>query len=502
MSTNMPENSSIGPVEAFWRFRAWTVPITIVIGLLAGVFVLATSGTSTATTTMYLTDPRGTPVFRDGSSTPTDLARYARQRAEFADSAAVHQAVVDSIDAQRQELTTATPPTPASTPAPTPEGDIPTAETVESVDDAVVTGTTSSSDVRIDCTADSESRALLICDEVVAAYLNLTEQDTVARADATIDAFLLERTRLVDQGGGQNTIDQIDLQIAEVRSEAALLGNGVEFVDPAQVDQNARILPALQYSIAASLFAAFAMAIIAWFRAGRRPLVTTTSDATNSLDAPLLGEITEAPGRLFDPAAPPGAAYQLLATSLGAVHPEGGVILTATAVPSHDAPETVARLAVAAAREGRRILVVDANLRDRRLSRLFGFETAVGGLTELLAGLASIDEVRRTVGVGGEATLDLVTGGRSVDDPAGLFRSQAARSTLHSLRTRYELVLIDVPPLLAVADGSALAGESDGIILIVEHGTDARDLDTVRQRLDVLRSDLLGVVYDHRSHER
>jgi Mrp family chromosome partitioning ATPase len=181
------------------------------------------------------------------------------------------------------------------------------------------------------------------------------------------------------------------------------------------------------------------------------------------------------------------------------VHPQGGVILTATAVPSHDAAETVARLAVAAAREGRRVLIVDANLRDRRVSRLFGFEQAVGGLTELLAGLTGIDDVRRTVGVGGEATLDLVTGGRSVDDPAGLFRSQAARSTMHTLRDRYQLILVDVPPLLAVADGSALAGDSDGVIVMVERGTDASDLDIVRQRLDVLRAHLIGVVYDHRS---
>jgi Mrp family chromosome partitioning ATPase len=492
MSAAMTETSSIGPVEAFWRYRAWTVPVTIVIGLLAGLFALATSGTNTATTTLFLTDPRGTPVFRDGSTSPTDLARYARQRAEFADSAAVHEAVVASIDAQRDEL--------AADPG-VPESDLPRAETVESIDDVVSTGTTTSADVRIDCTADSEARALLICDEVVAAYLVLTERDTVARADATIDAFLVERDRLVAEGGGQSTIDQIDLQIAEVRSEAALLGNGVEFVEPAEVQVDARILPALQYTIAAMLFAAFAMAIIAWFRAGRRPVISTSSDATASLDAPLLGEVTESPAQLFDAVDPPGAAYQLLATSLGAVHPAGGVILTATAVPSTDAAETVARLAVAAAREGRRILLIDANLRDRRLSRLFGFEQAIGGLTELLAGIASIDDVRRSVGVGGEATLDLVTGGRSVDDPAGLFRSQAARATLHTLRDRYQLVLVAVPPLLAVADGSALAGESDGVMMIVERGTDARDLDIVRQRLEVLRTDLIGVVFDHRSSE-
>jgi Mrp family chromosome partitioning ATPase len=145
--------------------------------------------------------------------------------------------------------------------------------------------------------------------------------------------------------------------------------------------------------------------------------------------------------------------------------------------------------------------VIDANLRDRRLSRLFGFEQAIGGLTELLAGLASIDDVHRSISVGGQATLDLLTGGRSVDDPAGLFRSQAARSTLHTLRGRYQLILVAVPPLLAVADGSALAGESDGVMMIVERGTDARDLDIVRQRLEVLRTGLIGVVYDHRSRD-
>jgi succinoglycan biosynthesis transport protein ExoP len=476
MSAQIPENSTTGPVEAYWRFRAWTVPITIVIGLLAGLFVLATSGTTTASTTLYLTDPRGTPVFRDGSSTPTDLARYARQRAEFADSAAVHEAVAAALDG----------------------------ETAESIDDVVVSRTTTSSDVRLDCTADSEERALQICDAVVAAYLELTELDTIGRADATVNAFLKERQRLVDQDGGQGTIDQIDLQIAEVRSEAALLGNGVEFVEPAEVNSNARILPALQYMIAGMLFAAFATAIVAWFRAGRRPVVGSSSDVTASLDAPLLGEVTEAPAGRFDPALPPGASYQLLATSLGAVRPNavrphGGVVLTATATPSHDAADTVARLAVAAAREGRRVLVIDANLHDRRVSRLFGFETAVGGFTEILAGLAVLDDVRRTVGVGGAATLDLVIGGRSVDDPAGLFRSQAAHATLHTMRSQYDLILIDVPPLLAVADGSAIAGDSDGIILIVERGSDARDLDIVRQRLDVLRTELIGVVYDHRS---
>ena len=120
----------------------------------------------------------------------------------------------------------------------------------------------------------------------------------------------------------------------------------------------------------------------------------------------------------------------------------------------------------------------------------------------MLAGLTAFDQVRRSVSVGGAATLDLLVGGRSIDDPAGLFRSQAARTTIGSIRSMYDLVLIDVPPLLTVADGSALASEADGVVLIVERGTESNDLNTVRQRLDVLRAHLIGVVYDHRPREQ
>ncbi len=80
--------------------------------------------------------------------------------------------------------------------------------------------------------------------------------------------------------------------------------------------------------------------------------------------------------------------------------------------PSSHAHETIARMATASAREGRRVLVVDGDTSGRRLSRLFGQEQTNGGLTELLAGLVGFDEVRRSIGVGGAATLDLITGGR------------------------------------------------------------------------------------------
>ena len=490
--TNAPNNAplvagsptGIGPVEAFWRFRSWTVPVTIVIGLLAGLAALATSGTSTATTTLYLTDPRGAPVFRDGSSAPADLSRYARQRAEFAASADVFNDVIEQVELLRED-------DPAIQP-----------ETVDSLDQIVAARTTTSSDVRVECTSDDADRALRICGLIVESYVRLTNADIQDRAEIQISALLTDRDRLIaDPEAQDSSIALIDGRIAEIRAEAALFGSGVEFVEPPEVEEDSRILPAVQFGLAGLLFAAFAVAALAWFRAGRRPVVNSGSDATLALNAPLLGEIARGPEGPFVPTTPPGAEYQLLATSLGALQPTGGLVLAGAARPVEHTAETIARLATASAREGRRILVVDGDTHGQQLSRLFGIEHTHGGLTELMAGLISFDEVRRPVGVGGAATLDLVTGGRPIDDPASLYRSQQGRDALEAVRDRYDLVLVAIPPLLTTADGSALAASADGVVMVVDRGRESTDLDTVRQRLAVLQAPVIGVVFDHRMAE-
>lgn len=474
--------SAIGPVEAFWRFRSWTVPITLVIGVLAGLGALATSGTSTATTTLYLTDPRGAPVFRDGSSNPADLGRYARQRAEFAQSANVLGEVISGLDQLRLV-----------------DPDVP-AEDRDSLEDIVEATTTASSDVQVDCTAPDPEHALRVCSLVVENYVAMTNADIQQRADLQINVLLAERDRLIADAESQpSSIADVDGRISEISTEAVLFGSGVEFVEPPDVAEDSRLVPAAQLGIAALLFAAFAMAALAWFRAGRRPVVNSGSDATVALRAPLLGEIVASPSEPFAAATPPGSAYQLLATSLSAVHPDGGIVLAGTAALSPHSHETIARMATASAREGRRVLVVDGDTDGRRLSRLFGQEQTNGGLTELLAGLTSFDEVRRSIGVGGAATLDLITGGRPIDDPSSLFRSQQGREIFASFRNRYDLVLVAIPPLLTAADGSALASAADGVVMVVDRGVEAHDLDTVRQRLDVLRTPTIGVVFDHRS---
>ncbi len=475
---------NIGPVEAFWRFRKWTVPVTIGIGLLAAIAAFSASSSSTASTTLFLSDPRGNPVFSNSSTSTDELARYARQRAEFAQSVEAFDAVIASIEAERADDPTIQPETP---------------DTLEDIVDATPTA---SSNLQVECTDSDPERAERVCRTVAQTYIELTAADTDRQADEQVAALQRERDRLNDED--VSSLAEIDGLIGEVRREAVLFGGGVEFIEPAEVEANSRIAPAIQFGLAGLLFAAFVAAAIAWFRAARWPLIGSGGEATLALRAPLLGEVVHAPPVAFAAATPPGPAYQLLATSLNAVHPEGGIVLAGGPTASINAPETIARMATASAREGRRVLVVDSDIEDGAVSSLFGVTKTTGGLTDLLSGNIEFAHAQRTIGVGGDAWLDLITGGRPIDDPSSLIRSQQGREAIASFRADYDLVLVAIAPLLTAADGAAFASAADGVIMIVDRGASTRDLSAVRQRLDVLRTPILGVVFDHRpgDHDR
>ena len=82
MSSPM-QRASVGPVEAWWRYRLRNLPLCVLLAAAAAFLAFSLGGTSTATSSIYLTDPRGVPIFRDGTTAAADLLTYAQQRAEF-----------------------------------------------------------------------------------------------------------------------------------------------------------------------------------------------------------------------------------------------------------------------------------------------------------------------------------------------------------------------------------------------------------------------------------
>lgn len=135
-----------------------------------------------------------------------------------------------------------------------------------------------------------------------------------------------------------------------------------------------------------------------------------------------------------------------------------GVVLVTSAVPAEGKSTLAAALAVSAAQAGLRVALVDGDFRHPSVSRLFGVEGA-RGFAEALQG-AGAEGVRF-----GETRLTLLPAGSSVPDLAAPVR---LREALEGLAASHDLVLVDGPPVLAVADARALAAAADAVLMVVE----------------------------------
>ncbi len=146
----------------------------------------------------------------------------------------------------------------------------------------------------------------------------------------------------------------------------------------------------------------------------------------------------------------------------------------------HSTTTVAANLAVAAARAGRRTLLVGADLRRPSLHDRFGVQNGKG-LTDVVARSVSLQEAILTPT---ESTnLQLLTSGTAVDQPARLFQGVEFGRFINGVRTEYDLIVFEAPPVLQVADAVDIARLCEGVVLVVEPGHTGRSsvADSVQQ---------------------
>jgi polysaccharide biosynthesis transport protein len=184
-------------------------------------------------------------------------------------------------------------------------------------------------------------------------------------------------------------------------------------------------------------------------------------------------------------------AYRVLRTNLifsQAVKALRTLVVTSS-LPGEGKTTTTANLAVAFAQQGLRVALVDADLRRSRLHVLFGAKREPG-LTQLVLGLATLDEVAHVTEVDG---LHLIPAGALPPNPAELLGGSRMRETLELLGTVYDMVLIDTPPLLAAADAAVLGAGVDGVLMVVRAGhTDRSQALQAIQQLDAVGARVIG----------
>jgi capsular exopolysaccharide synthesis family protein len=167
------------------------------------------------------------------------------------------------------------------------------------------------------------------------------------------------------------------------------------------------------------------------------------------------------------------------------------VILVTSALPSEGKTTAVVNLALALTEVGHRVTVLEADLRRPKVTRYLGMVGGVG-LTNVLIGTADLDDVLQPYADG---TLAVVGAGPPPPNPGELLTSSQMAGLLDKLRAANDIVLIDAPPLLPVADAVGLSVLADGVLVSVRYGRTRKD--QVRQAATTLQrvdAKILGVI--------
>ena len=186
--------------------------------------------------------------------------------------------------------------------------------------------------------------------------------------------------------------------------------------------------------------------------------------------------------------------YRRLRNSIQALNPDGAsrTVLVTSAVRGEGKSIATLNLALAMVEIPRaRVLVIDGHVRHPSLENYLGMPRRMG-LTDVLYGQLPLEQAIRGTSV---ERLDLIGAGSLPDDPRlGLF-VERTQSILHSLKRRYDYILIDVAPAMLVAEPSVMGTIADGILLVVRLGETAKHLvEETYNMLENLGGNVLGMV--------
>ena len=199
---------------------------------------------------------------------------------------------------------------------------------------------------------------------------------------------------------------------------------------------------------------------------------------------------------LDEPRSAASEAYRTLRTGVlfAAAQGRAKTILVTSAQAGEGKTASTANLGVALSQANKRIILVSADLRKPRLSNFFDMNKEPG-LSNVLQGEVGLAEALKDPGI---ENLRVLPSGSIPHDPAELLGSEAMLRTLEQLAQAADFVLIDGPPILALADAITLAPLADGLLFIADAQNTGRSaVDHARQQLDQVNARLIGCILNN-----
>jgi capsular exopolysaccharide synthesis family protein len=330
------------------------------------------------------------------------------------------------------------------------------------------------------------------------AFRRSVDRASVRRALPPIErrlAKLTPRRRRTREGRRLRRVAQ-DLQVL-----AAIRTGGAELLERGRVSHSA-VSPSPKKNLAMGLLFGLMLGVaLAFVREFSDRRLHDEIDVSRAFGLPVLAgiprarDIWKSDSRKGGRRSPEGEAFGMLRANLRYLGVGRDIhSLLVTSAGRADGKSAVAwNLAMAEAKAGRSVLLIEADLRAGRVAERL-HSTPGSGLTLLLAGGASLEESTVTVTTA-SGRFDVVPAGPPVSNPAELGESPQMALLLESAQMRYDLVVVDTPPVSVVADAVPLMSQVGGVILVarLEQTTSERAED-LRERIRRLGVRVLGVV--------
>jgi Mrp family chromosome partitioning ATPase/capsular polysaccharide biosynthesis protein len=316
---------------------------------------------------------------------------------------------------------------------------------------------------------------------LVAARKELAERIAELRARSSAESGLI--SRLVEDSQRLRTMEALQTANASLLRTATT----AEKVQPKPV--KAAVLGAV-LGLLLGIGLAFA-------REALDSRVESAGDVEELLGLPLLARVTTPPRKLrrgneltmlVNPNGADAEPFRILRTNVDFVNQDRGArsIMVTSGLEQEGKTTVVANLAVSFARAGRQVALVDLDLRRPSIARAFGIDGSRPGVTDVALERWTLDAalvgVSHTSANGGStngsyplrepsANLQVLVAGNAHVDPGEFVNTSGLARVLDNLIDRFELVLIDTPPLLSLGDTIALSARVDAMIVVAQLGT-------------------------------
>ena len=256
--------------------------------------------------------------------------------------------------------------------------------------------------------------------------------------------------------------EEVDLDLPKESS--------VEIIDKADKPLNP-VRPNKPLNIALGVIVGLILGVgLAFFIEYLDTSVKTIDDVERALNAAVLGVIPQNVGSLVDEGdeSPHAEAYRVLRTNIlfaGRTSEDQTTFSVVSGGAGEGKTTTMFNLAVIFAQMGDRILVVDSDLRRPSMHRYFKVSNNIG-LTNLLLGQNTIDEVIQT---SDSPNLHFIPSGKLPSSSMGVLNSAKMKEFVAEMKSRYDYVFFDAPPIMGVSDASVLASAVDLCVLVVQY---------------------------------